>query len=237
MGWNCSARTPNPIGICLMGAARASRLTLALTRTRRQSSASSDELKRYTESKPDPDKRYHYRYQAASLAWEASKLMPNNSEETARLLCRAGSWLKAQDPDTADIFYKTLVRRCRKTDIGAEADLIRWFPDFDGDGNLIRTRLEQLDLPTPQELNSDEALADYPIPGKHFVAQPGDHVRYIAAAVQRQGVSITAKDIYAANPEITPSDDITGHEILIPTPGIPAQPMTQPTTPDQPAPP
>ena len=66
------------------------------------------------------------------------------------------------------------------------------------------TRLEQLDLPTPQEVNSDETLADYPIPGKHFVAQPGDHIRYIAAAVQRLGISITAKDIFAANPDLTP---------------------------------
>jgi hypothetical protein len=87
--------------------------------------ASSDELKRFDESKPDPDKRFHYRYQAASLALEASKLMPNNSDETARLLCDAGTWLKAQDPLTADIFYKNLVRRCRKTDIGAVADEIR----------------------------------------------------------------------------------------------------------------
>jgi hypothetical protein len=198
--------------------------------------ASSDELKRYTESKPDPDKRYHYRYQAASLAWEASKLMPNNSDETARLLCRAGSWLKAQDPDTADIFYKALVRRCRKTDIGAEADLVRWFPDFDDDGNLVRTRLEQLDLPTQEELN-DPDFADYPVPGRHYVAMGSDHIRYIAAAVRRLGIPMTEKEIFAANPDITRNDDITGREILIPLPNTSAQPMNQQANRDQPAPP
>ena len=77
--------------------------------------ASADEFKRNTESKTEPDKRFHYRYQAAELAWEAAKLLPNNSDETARLLCSAGSWLKNRDPDAADRFYKALVRRCRKT--------------------------------------------------------------------------------------------------------------------------
>jgi len=177
--------------------------------------ASSDELKRNTESHPDPDRRYHYRYQAASLALEASKLMPNNSDETARLLCDAGSWLKAQDPITADVFYKSLVRRCRKTDIGAEADLVRWFPEFDGDGNLVRTRLEQLNLPTQEELN-DPDFADYPVPGRHYVAMGSDHIRYIAAAVRRSGFPMTEKEIFAANPEITRNDDITAREILIP---------------------
>lgn len=197
--------------------------------------ASPDELKRNIESQPAPDKRYHYRYQAASLAWEASKLMPNNSEETARLLCDAGSWIKAQDPDTADIFYKTLVRRCRKTDIGAEADLIHWFPTFDESGELVRTRLETLDLPAPDEINSAESSADYPIPGKHFVAMPGDHIRYIAAAVRRLGISMTEKEIFAANPGLTRNDDITGRDIVIPLPNTSAQQMNEPSNPNPPA--
>jgi LysM repeat protein len=180
--------------------------------------ASPEELKRNDESKADPDKPYHYRYQAAALAWEAAKLMPNNSDETARLLCQAGSWIKAQDPIAADLFYKTLVRRCRKTAIGAEADEIRWFPDFDDDGNVVRTRLELLDLPDSQEINGAKEISDYPIPGKHFLVQPGDHVRYIVTAVRRLGVDITAKDIFAANPGMTPNDDIAGREIWIPSP-------------------
>jgi len=190
--------------------------------------ASADEVKRYDESKPDPDKRFHYRYQAAVLAWEATKFMPNNSDDTARLLCDAGSWLKAQDPEAADLFYKTLVRRCRKTAIGAEADEIRWFPTFDEDGSVIRTRLETLELPTSQELSSSELVSRYPIPGKYFIAQDGDHIRYIASAVRRLGVSMTAKEIFTANPEITPDDNITGRRIYIPVPGSDSRPEAPP---------
>lgn len=97
--------------------------------------ASEDELNRAAQHRTDPDKRFHYRYQAALLAWEAAKLLPDNTDETARILCTAGSWLKDRDPDTADLFYKTLVRRCRKTAIGAQADEMRWFPVLDENGN------------------------------------------------------------------------------------------------------
>jgi len=68
------------------------------------------------------------RYPSAILAWRAAELMPDNSDETAYLLCVAGSWLKDFDPEAADLFYKALVRRCRQTDLGREADRLRWFP-------------------------------------------------------------------------------------------------------------
>jgi len=54
--------------------------------------------------------------------------MPDESDETARVLCIAGSWLKLKDPETADRFYKALVLRCGKTTLGKEADKRRWFP-------------------------------------------------------------------------------------------------------------
>ncbi len=69
-----------------------------------------------------------YRYIAADLAWEAAELMPNESEETAQVLCAAGSWLKARDPKAADRFYKALVRRCGSTPLGKKAAELRWFP-------------------------------------------------------------------------------------------------------------
>jgi hypothetical protein len=72
----------------------------------------------------------------AALAWEAAQRLPNNSDETARLLCRSGRWLSG-NPPVADIFYKALVGRCRKTAIGAEADRLHWFPQLDEQGNLI----------------------------------------------------------------------------------------------------
>jgi hypothetical protein len=97
--------------------------------------ASTNEIERLSSHQTVPEKRFHYRYQAADLAWQAAELMPDNSDETARVLCEAGSWLKYRDPKAADIFYKALVRRCRKTAIGSQADRMRWFPVVDSDGN------------------------------------------------------------------------------------------------------
>lgn len=75
-----------------------------------------------------PMRRFHYRYKAADLAWEAAAGMPDGSEATARVLCEAGTWLKTRDPQAADRFYKALVNRCRNTPLGREADALRWFP-------------------------------------------------------------------------------------------------------------
>jgi len=80
---------------------------------------------------PHPNERFHYRYVAANLAWEAAELMPNQSDQTARVLATAGTWLKERDPKAADRFYKALVRRCGKTALGREAARIRWFPRVD----------------------------------------------------------------------------------------------------------
>ena len=99
----------------------------------------------FAEANEDPDgtprgasltERGLYCDTAPDIAWEAAKWMPGNSDETARMLCIAGSWIKYEDPQAADVFYKALVRRCRKTAIGAEADRIRWFPLLDAKGDL-----------------------------------------------------------------------------------------------------
>ena len=74
-----------------------------------------DELDRARRHAPDPAARFHYRYQAADLAWAAARLLPDDSDETARVLCTGGSWIKYLDPERADRFYKSLVRRCRKS--------------------------------------------------------------------------------------------------------------------------
>jgi nucleoid-associated protein YgaU len=99
--------------------------------------ASGDEISRAERHNADPEQRFHYRYQAAFLAWEAARHMPNNCDDTAKVLAMAGSWLKERDSETADIFYKALVRRNRLTELGAEADRRRWFPEIDGDGSLF----------------------------------------------------------------------------------------------------
>jgi hypothetical protein len=101
---------------------------------------SADELSRARRHHADPEERFHYRYQAAFIALQAASLLPDNSDQKAEILHTAGTWLKARDPQTADIFYKHLVRRCRKTALGSAADILRWFPALDDDGNILERR-------------------------------------------------------------------------------------------------
>ncbi len=75
-----------------------------------------------------PTKRFHYRYRAAELAWWAAALLPNDSDETARILATAGGWLKARDPQAAQPFYQALVIRCGNTALGRAAAAKHWFP-------------------------------------------------------------------------------------------------------------
>jgi hypothetical protein len=78
---------------------------------------------------PDPDKRFHYRYRAAEIAWEAAGLLPDGSDQKARYLATAGTWLKARDADAARPFYKALLECCSDTKLGKEAQKVRWFPE------------------------------------------------------------------------------------------------------------
>lgn len=89
---------------------------------------SDDEISRAIIVPATPNRRFHYRYQAADLAWQAAQLLPDNSTELATLLVEAGGWIKARDPQAADRFYKALVNRCPDTDYGREAKRLRWFP-------------------------------------------------------------------------------------------------------------
>jgi len=188
-------------------------------------SASLDELERASAHHADPEKRFHYRYQAASLAWEAAKLLPDNSDETARVLCTAGSWLKARDPETADHFYKTLVRRCRRTAIGQQADRMRWFPVLDENGSPkpYQPRLASVKPPLRHETLSaeptsgdDGVFSDYPFPGRRYIIHPGDELRDIAEAVRRLGVAMTVEEVIAANPSLNASQLQVGQKVLIP---------------------
>ena len=102
--------------------------------------ASADELRRYARHAPDPDKRFHYRYQAAALCWAAANLLPDNDDRTAYILWQGGTFIKYSDPKFADLFYKALVRRNRHTALGAAADHQRWFPIIDENGNVVPKR-------------------------------------------------------------------------------------------------
>ncbi len=90
--------------------------------------AAPDELQRAADHRPQPDRRFHYRYRAADLAWDAAKLMPDQSDQTALILVTAGNWIKALDPKGAERFYKALVSRCGKTELGKQASVKRWLP-------------------------------------------------------------------------------------------------------------
>jgi len=90
-----------------------------------------DEARRAKQHVAVPNERYHYRYTATQHAWRAAGLLLDDSEEAARMLCIAGAWLGASDPNEADRFYKELVVRCRKTEIGREAERVRWFPKIE----------------------------------------------------------------------------------------------------------
>jgi hypothetical protein len=92
---------------------------------------SDSERWRVQESHPLVVRRFHYRHTAADLAWQAAELMPDDREETARVLCVAGLWLKDRYPDDADRFYKALVRRNPTIPLAQEADKKRWFPYID----------------------------------------------------------------------------------------------------------
>lgn len=73
--------------------------------------------------------RYHADYIAADLVWRAAQLMPDNDEQTAKVLNTAGSWLKNGDDKAAGRFYNAIERRCPKTEIGQEVIKRHWFVD------------------------------------------------------------------------------------------------------------
>jgi hypothetical protein len=77
-----------------------------------------------------PDKRFHYRYIACDHAWEAAALLQDNTDELAKVLVEAGSWLSARDPKAVDRFYKALVARCPKTALGQQAVSLKWLPPY-----------------------------------------------------------------------------------------------------------
>lgn len=91
--------------------------------------ATADELWSLRHYSPPTERRFHYRYVAADLAWRAAGLMPDDQEETAHVLATAGDWLKNRDNKSADRFYKALVNRNPSVPLAQEADQKRWFPE------------------------------------------------------------------------------------------------------------
>lgn len=88
--------------------------------------ASEEEKKRVSKHRPTPNKRFHYRYIAAGLAWKAAQLLPDQSEALADVLNSAGGWIK-NDSAAADKFFQAIERRASKTNVGKAAGKAHWF--------------------------------------------------------------------------------------------------------------
>jgi hypothetical protein len=86
-----------------------------------------EEVARLGDNPARIEKRFHYRYQAAEIAWRAAALLPDNHPGTLFLLHEGGRWLAHRDPKAADRFYQAIVRRCSGLPRGRELDRRRWF--------------------------------------------------------------------------------------------------------------
>lgn len=109
------------------------------------------ELARLEKNSVTPMERYHYRYVAADLVWEATRSLSPNHPHLASMYTIAGGWLANRDPGAADRFYQALVRRCAETEQGKAAEAKRWFPH-----NIARLG----ELPLPDELQPEETAAN-----------------------------------------------------------------------------
>jgi hypothetical protein len=58
-----------------------------------------EELRRYTESAPIPDKQFHYRYVAVEFARQAVQAVPPRSQAAAAMLCQAADWMRVSHED------------------------------------------------------------------------------------------------------------------------------------------
>jgi tetratricopeptide (TPR) repeat protein len=94
--------------------------------------ASPKEIQRLTANKISPDIRFHYRLVAGALALKAAALLPDNSEELADVVNRAGDWVKDRDEKTGNRYMQIIEQRCPKTEIGRAAIAKHWFVDQEG---------------------------------------------------------------------------------------------------------
>ena len=179
--------------------------------------ASEDETRRAATNGVAPEHRFHYRYKAGSFAWAAAKLLPDDSDETARILCLGGSWLKSRDPATADLFYKSLVRRCRHTAIGAQADRMRWFPDLDTNGIPVPWQPDPPTEITNSEAGVDLASAAEIAGGYWYSLSRGNVLQDVIEAVRNDhNLELTVKELLLANPGINPNRLKAGQKIFVP---------------------
>jgi hypothetical protein len=86
-----------------------------------------EEIQRITPHAATAEKRFHYRYDAAEIAWRAAAMLPDDDPRTLYILHQAGCWLASRDAKAADRFYQAIIRRCKSLPARQEMDKRRWF--------------------------------------------------------------------------------------------------------------
>lgn len=90
------------------------------------------ERKRIAQSHPERELTRPYTRFAAELALKAAALLPDNAEETADVLNRAGRWIQDIDNPAADKIYFQIEKRCPQTAIGQAIIKKHWFIEPNG---------------------------------------------------------------------------------------------------------
>lgn len=99
--------------------------------------------------------RYHYRYVAAKIAAAAAECLPENHPQLAGIYNTAGLWIADSDAQAADYLYQAMVKRCKETDAGKNADSQRWFlRDLDSLGDLPSMPAGL--IPEPRKVQDEE---------------------------------------------------------------------------------
>ena len=119
--------------------------------------------------------------------------------------------------------------------LGAEADRVRWFPEVDAVGHVIRRpdeagigdkvteeapddsdptmsapdEMEQDALPDPADAPAAERVYEY-------VFRSGDSLFNVAQNYSRHGMPVTVRQILLANPGLDPARLRVGQKILVP---------------------
>jgi hypothetical protein len=101
-----------------------------------------DERERAARSRVEPWKRFHYRYRGMDFAQQAAALLPDGSEEEARILATAGNWIEGRDPEAAKPLLEALLSCCSDTEIGRRARRVNAIPNV-GDACPAETRLQR----------------------------------------------------------------------------------------------
>jgi hypothetical protein len=90
-----------------------------------------DETARARKSHAQPGKRFHYRYRGMALAQEAAALLPDGSDEKARVLVTAGNWVEGRDPQAVRPLYDALQSCCANTDAAHRAKRVNAIPNLE----------------------------------------------------------------------------------------------------------